>query len=78
MWTLNFWKDVAERALKTAAQAVILGIGLAEGANLFEMDWRAALGFAAGGAVLSFLTSVASAPFGTKGTASLETEVDYK
>lgn len=78
MWTLAFWKDTAERAVKTAAQAVILGLGLAQGANLFEMDWRAALGLAAGGAVLSLLTSIVSAPFGNKGTASLDTGVEYK
>ena len=78
MWTLAFWKDTAERALKTAAQAVILGLGLAQGANLFDMDWKAALGLAAGGALLSLLTSVVSAPFGNKGTASLEPEVEYK
>ena len=78
MWTIAFWKDAGERALKTAAQAVILGLGLAQGANLFDMDWKAALGLAAGGAALSLLTSIVSAPFGTKGTASLETEVEYK
>lgn len=77
MWTLAFWKDTAERALKTAAQAVVLGLGLAQGANLFEMDFMAALGLAAGGAVLSVLTSIISAPFGEKGTASLDTKVTY-
>lgn len=77
MWTISFWKDTAERAIKTAAQALILGAGLAQGANLFEMDFMAALGLAAGGAVLSLLTSIVSAPFGEKGTASLDTTVTY-
>ena len=71
MFTVSFWKDALERAVKTAAQAVILGLGLGEGFNAFEVDWGLAAGFAAGGAILSVLTSVVSAPIGTKGTASL-------
>ncbi len=72
MFTVAFWRDAVERALKTAAQAVILGLGLGEGFNAFDVDWQLALGFAIGGAVLSLLTSVASAPFGdSDGSASL-------
>ncbi len=72
MFTVAFWRDAVERALKTAAQAVILGLSLGEGFNAFEVDWQLALGFAIGGAVLSLLTSVASNPFGnTGGSASL-------
>lgn len=77
MFTIAFWKDAGERALKTAAQAVILGLALAEGANAFDLDYKLALGLALGGAGLSLLTSVVSAPFGTAGTASLDTNVAY-
>ena len=74
MFTVAFWRDAVERALKTAAQAVILGLSLGEGFNAFEVDWQLALGFAIGGAVLSLLTSVASNPFrNTDGSASLVT-----
>ena len=67
MFTVAFWRDAGERAIKTAAQAVILGLALGEGFNAFGVDWRLALGFALGGGILSLLTSVASAPFGNSG-----------
>lgn len=66
-----FWKDAAERALKTAAQAGILAIGAAEGFNLFTLDWKSFVGFAAGGAFLSLLMSVGSAGVGDNDSASL-------
>lgn len=78
MWTLNFWKDTAERAIKTGAQAIILGLALGEGFNAFDMDWMLALGLFLGGVLLSLLTSLISAPFSSKGTASLEPSVSYK
>lgn len=78
MFTLQFWKDAVERALKTAAQAAILvlvGAGGDEstGLNLLQVDLAEVAGWAAGGAVLSLLFSVGSdlLPMGTKGTASL-------
>lgn len=71
MWTLAFWKETADRGIKSAAQAVLLGLGLGEGLDAFAVDWRLALGFALGGLFLSALTSVISAPFGVKGAASL-------
>ena len=70
MWTLTYWKETADRAIKSAAQAVLLGLGLGEGLNAFEIDYKLALGFALGGAFLSLLTSIISAKVGTKGTAS--------
>jgi hypothetical protein len=70
LYTWRFWKDALERAVKTAAQSVLLGLGLGEGFNAFELDWLLALGFALGGAVLSILTSVASAGVGQTGSPS--------
>ncbi len=71
MWTKAFWLETIDRLVKSAAQGVILALGLAEGANLFEFDAMAALGFAGGAALLSLLTSLISAPFNQKGSASL-------
>ncbi len=71
MFTKSFWLETVDRLVKSAAQGVILGLGLAEGFNLFEMDVAAALGFAGGAALLSLLTSLISAPFNQKGTPSL-------
>lgn len=73
MFTRTFWFDVAERAIKSAAQMVLVGLALSDSGpvNGFGLDWGLGLGFAAGGAVASVLTSVASAPVGGNGTASL-------
>ncbi len=68
MWTAQFWRDVAERAIKTAAQSAILiliGGQVIDNAqagqiNVLTINWVTVLGFAAGGAVLSILTSVGS------------------
>ena len=71
MWNIEFWFDTAERAFKTAAQAIILGLALGEGFNAFAVDWQLGAGFALGGFVLSVLTSVASSRVGYKGSPSL-------
>lgn len=63
MFTVEFWKRAAERAGKTAGQAFILAVG-AEQMNVLTGDWPTLLGFAAGGAVLSLATSLASANIG--------------
>ena len=56
-----FWADAAERAIKTTAQVAILAIGQGVTVDLFSADWRNVAGLALGGAVLSLLTSIASA-----------------
>ena len=62
MWTLAFWRAVAERALKTAAQSAVLTVGADSlGANALTFDWVQMGGFALGGLVLSVLMSIASA-----------------
>lgn len=72
IWTKHFWKDALERAVKTAAQSAIIAWGVGEQLlNLFTADILLIGQFAVSGAVLSLLTSVASAPFSDRGTASL-------
>lgn len=73
MFTKEFWLDALERAIKTAAQFVIGALALSTDTfvNAFDLDWTNALGVAVTGAVLSVLTSLISAPFGQRGTASL-------
>ena len=60
MWTLTFWRAVAERALKTAAQTAIATIGTTAIAA-DQVDWRTVGLVTATATVLSVLTSVASA-----------------
>jgi hypothetical protein len=71
MFSRSFLIDLAERAIKSAAQALILAVGAAEGFNLFAADFVNLAGLAVGAAVLSALTSLASEPFGAKGTAAV-------
>lgn len=70
MWTLRFWQQAFERAVKTAAQSAILILG-ADQIDIAQANLQRVAVFAAGGAVLSLLTSVASLPFGPAGTPSL-------
>ncbi|WP_236732129.1 holin [Mycolicibacterium peregrinum] len=75
IWSLTFWKDAAERALKSAAQAATLALG-GDVFNAWTVDWKTAAGIALGGAGLSLLTSIGSAGIANKGTASLSSAVE--
>ena len=75
MFTATFWKPAIERAIKTAAQTLILSAGAGAGFDLYSFDLKAAAIATLGGFLLSLLTSIASAPFGTPGTPSLVTEI---
>ena len=55
---------IIERATKTAAQSALLVIG-ADQLNALQADWSEVGSFAAGGFLLSVLTSIASTGFGT-------------
>lgn len=71
MFTLIFWKQVAERALKTGAQALI-AMFAADKVGLLDVDWAKAGSVAAMALILSILTSIVSAPVGPdKGSPSL-------
>lgn len=70
MFSKNFWVDALERAVKTAAQFALVVTG-AETVNGFGIDYVDVAGFAAGGFVISVLTSVASSQFGSSDSASV-------
>ena len=70
MFTVKFWTEALERAVKSGAQGIIAAIGV-NAVGLADVDWQAAAGAGALLAVLSVLTSVASTPFGPKGDPSL-------
>lgn len=65
----NFWRQAAERAIKTAAQAALLTVP-ADAANVLHQGLGVILAALAGGAVISLLTSVATAPVGPSDTPS--------
>lgn len=58
MWTTLFWKDAAERALKTFAQVILALLLVAPQTPLLAFDWPSAIGLAATAVVISFLTSI--------------------
>ncbi len=73
MWTGKFWKQAAERAIKTAAQVALTFFVVGE-TNVLDVPWQSAAGVTAGAAIASVLFSMASAPFGPEGSPSLVEE----
>lgn len=69
--TSSFWIAAGERALKTAAQSLVLAWFASGPADLFTLDARTGLGAFLGGGVLSVLTSIISAPIGDDNGPSL-------
>lgn len=70
MYTSVFWKDTFERVVKTVFQTLI-ALFIADGVvSIVEIDFGHSLGVAGFAALMSLLTSVASAPVGEPGLAS--------
>jgi hypothetical protein len=69
MWTTAFWKDAAERAIRTFAQALLAMLGT-DLVGITELDWPQLLAVGATAAVVSLLTSVVATGVGDKGTTS--------
>ena len=59
MFTSQFWKLTAERAVKVFAET-LAGVLVVSGAGLFSADWKAALSTAGMATVVSVLLSLAS------------------
>lgn len=57
MFTSVFWKDTAERAIRTFAQTLlaVIGVGLLD---VLHFDWATALSVSLGAAVVSVLMSL--------------------
>jgi len=70
MYTKLFWKDAAERALKTFAQSAV-ALLTAGSFNIMTVDYKSVLSVAAFAALTSVLTSLASAGTGSTSSASL-------
>ena len=70
IWTVGFWKGAAERAVKTAAQTAVAFFVVGE-TGVAEVDWATVGGISLVAAIVSVLTSLASAPFGPEGTPSV-------
>ena len=74
LFTRSFWADAGERALKSAAQAVLGAALVADRAfDVLHADASVLIGAAATGAALSVLTSIVSAPVGGQGASLVRT-----
>lgn len=60
MFTGLFWKDTAERAVKTFAQALLALVIVAPNTPVIGFDWPTLLLTAATATVISVLTSIVS------------------
>ncbi|MEV6571877.1 holin [Streptomyces sp. NPDC051577] len=71
MLTLLFWKATAERAVRTAAQAVLASV-TADQLGILDVDWGEAGSIGGLAAVLAVLTAIATSG-GTEGPGITET-----
>lgn len=60
MWTLLFWKGLAERAVRTFAQVLGAALAISGADGLTSGDWTAALELGLLASLLSVLTSLAA------------------
>jgi hypothetical protein len=70
MFTKAFWKDAAERAVKTAGQTFLALVG-AGTVGLFHLPWANIGEGVAGAVVLSVVTSLISSGVGSNTNASV-------
>lgn len=60
LFTKAFWADTTERAVSTAAQAVVAVVGVDQVIpNAFTLDYKVLAGVAAGGALAALVKSLA-------------------
>ena len=69
MYTITFWKDAAERAIRTAAQA-LLALWATDVSGVLAVDWVQAGSVSALAALMSLLMSVAATGTGSQDYAS--------
>ena len=67
MFKIKFWKDSGERAVRTAAQA-LLALWAVDISGVLELDVVQAVSVAGFAALTSLLTSIVASGTGDKGT----------
>lgn len=75
MWELAFWRDALERAIRTAAQAVLALWGTSV-TGILDVDWQQAVSVAALAALMSVLMSIAATGVGNRNTPAFVREAD--
>jgi hypothetical protein len=71
MFTITFWKDAAERAIRTAAQA-LLALWATDVTGVLAVDWVQAGSVAALAALTSVLMSIIATGVGDKDSAAFD------
>jgi len=74
MFTISFWQDASERAVKTFAQVIISIIGvtyMSSPYDLMNVNWLPVILAGLLGAIMSIITSLASSKVGDSSSASL-------
>ena len=69
MFSFTFWKDAAERAIRTAAQSLI-ALTATDISGVLEVDWVQSASVAALAALTSILMSIAATGVGNSQDAS--------
>ena len=67
MFTIKFWKDAGECAIRTAAQA-LLALWATDVSGVLAVDWLQAFSVAGLAAITSVLMSIVATGVGDKGT----------
>lgn len=73
MWELKFWKQTIERAIRTAAQA-LLALWGTQVAGVLDVDWVQAASVSALAALMSVLMSIVATGVGEHESPSFVTE----
>jgi hypothetical protein len=63
MFNKTFWKDTAERAIKTCAQSLV-AVGLSGATGVLDVDWKNAVSVALLATLVSVFTSIGSGTVG--------------
>lgn len=71
MFTITFWKDAVERAIRTAAQA-LLALWATDVSGVLAVDWLQAGSVAALAALMSVLMSIVATGVGDKNSARFD------
>ena len=71
MFTIKFWKDAGERAIRTAAQA-LLALWATDISGVLEVDWLQAGSVAALAALTSVLMSIVATGVGDRDSAAFD------
>ena len=71
MFTITFWKDAAERAIRTAAQA-LLALWATDVTGVLAVDWVQAGSVAALAGLTSVLMSIVATGVGDKDSAAFD------